>query len=170
MNQPRKILIAGIGSAHGDDQAGWLVAEHLAARIRDCGDIKIRKAMIPLDLLDWLDGVDILHVCDACEMTPCPEKLHRFTWVAAQWMKSDQCREADIHVRLRSPGSGGSHDFGLIEVLRLAAETRQLPQQVIIWAVEGLDFNPEGTISSFARIAAGQAADAIFNDLRIHDA
>ena len=115
MSQSGKILVVGLGSAHGDDQAGWLVAEQLLKKVsvlkkvsgtfeasegqveslmRESSrhlfqHVDVRRAMIPLDVLDWLEGVSILHLCDACETTDSHEKLMRFTWNAGRLVHSD---------------------------------------------------------------------------------
>ena len=63
--RPFRTLVAGIGSPHGDDQAGWLVADRLTRELhRD--DVAVRKATSPTELLNWLDGTERLIVCDAC--------------------------------------------------------------------------------------------------------
>ena len=33
MNRSGKVLVVGLGSAHGDDQAGWLVAEQVLKKV-----------------------------------------------------------------------------------------------------------------------------------------
>jgi hydrogenase maturation protease len=166
MTQSSKVLVAGLGSAHGDDQAGWLAAEKLAAQFRDDQDVIVRKAAIPLDVLDWLEGIEILHVCDACEATHGHSKLHRFTWVAGQLVHADNSIDSDRHATLRTLRSAGSHDFGLPDVLRLAAEIRQLPQQVVIWAIEGTGFQPEDTMTDETRSEVSRAVVEILKELR----
>lgn len=166
MNLPRKVLIAGIGSAHGDDQAGWLVAEHLAATLRDCCNITVRKAMIPLDLLDWLDGVDVLHVCDACEKDGNPNHVERFEWNPGTILSSSPELHLPVEHAIGSFRNPGSHDFGITEVLRLASELRKLPSSVIIWAVDGQCFRPGDQICAMTRSAAMQVASCIMAELR----
>lgn len=167
MSQSERILVAGLGSAHGDDQAGWLVAENLAFQCRDYQDVSVRKASIPLDLLDWLEGIKILHVCDACETTHGQQKLHRFTWGAGQLVNSIESTDSDMYATLPSLRRRGSHDFGLPDVLRLAAETQQLPELVIIWTIEGTAFEPGNVMNDETRTSATQVVKAIMNDLRI---
>ncbi len=166
MNQSGKILIAGIGSAHGDDQAGWLVAEQLAAGFQDCCNITVRKAMIPLDLLDWLDGVDVLHVCDACEKVQNQIHVDRFVWNPSTIVSSTPELDFPVEHAIRSLRHHGSHDFGITEVLRLASELRKLPASVIIWAVDGRCFRPGDQMCAMTRSAAMQAASCIMGELR----
>ena len=47
----RPTLVVGVGSHHGDDQAGWLVADLLAASASE--DVAVRKAKTPAEILDW---------------------------------------------------------------------------------------------------------------------
>ena len=58
-------LVVGLGSFHGDDQAGWLVIDSLWALgypVRSA-----RKATHPADLLDDLPAGRPLTVCDAVQ-------------------------------------------------------------------------------------------------------
>ncbi len=109
MSHTGKVLVAGLGSAHGDDQAGWLVAEQVLKNVSGTLEaseaqdengmsessrhlfqhVVVRRAIIPLDVLDWLEGVSILHVCDAFEATQSHGKLHRFTWEAGHLVDAD---------------------------------------------------------------------------------
>ncbi len=56
-------LVAGLGSPHGDDQLGWLVIDELL-RSRIPG-VAVRKLATPHELLDHLQDVAELIVCDA---------------------------------------------------------------------------------------------------------
>ncbi|MEQ9407428.1 MAG: hydrogenase maturation protease [Fuerstiella sp.] len=188
MSAASKVLIAGIGSMFGDDQAGWIVAGRLGDGIapsgrlsknsrrsgrtghdhadvpgpaqklsepdRSCGrtpessvpvadrpvfqrpDVDVRLATVPLDLLDWLEGVQILHVVDACRSDHPAGTIHRLAW--------SDCRAMMDNTSPEQPGLdlGGqsTHDFGLADVLRLAEQTRRLPAEVIVWAIDGKNF------------------------------
>ena len=114
------VLTVGIGSPHGDDQAGWLVAERLAADPQH-HRIAIRQAASPAELLDWLDGVDCLIVCDACRGLGRVGALRRWTWPARA---------------LADASWSGSHDFSLTTALQLAERLGRLPPRVVIWSVE----------------------------------
>ncbi|MBC7966679.1 MAG: hypothetical protein H7Z17_12245 [Fuerstia sp.] len=129
--------------------------------------VVVRRAMIPLDVLDWLDGVSILHVCDAFQATQHHRKLHRFTWDAGQLADPDNLDESGVRSALKSLRGQGSHDFGLPDVLRLAEKTGVLPKQVIIWAIEGNCFQPEDVISDETRETALQAVNEIAAELSV---
>jgi Ni,Fe-hydrogenase maturation factor len=157
--------------------------EKLASQCQKEPDIMVRRASIPLDLLDWLEGVDVLHICDACESTETHATLHRFAYRAETDELASGGREAPdsctlnavdqgafiprSSLNLNSLRSRGTHDFGLPEVLRLAEATNLLPERIIIWALPGTSFLPESTSSLKIQAAAMAAANAIIHELRL---
>ncbi|HVC94718.1 MAG TPA: hydrogenase maturation protease [Pirellulales bacterium] len=116
----RRTLIVGLGSPHGDDQLGWRVTERLALELAS-SDVDVRTARSAGDLLDWLDGLERLIVCDACENQGSPGTLHCWNWPAAE---------------LCLARASSSHDLGLASTLALADELGRLPGEVTIVAVE----------------------------------
>jgi hydrogenase maturation protease len=139
-------LFVGIGSPHGDDQAGWFVADHLRRQVNSLSDVLVRRAIVPMDLLDWLDGVDHLHLCDACQSGAAPGKLLRWQWTGAHDRSSDEDAPGPFH-GLSALRSTGSHDCGLGQTLLLAERLRRLPSQVTVWGIEGRRFEPHQSVS-----------------------
>jgi len=140
----RRVLLVGIGSPHGDDQAGWLIAERLRDRVEI--DVEVKQASTPSHLLDWLDKVDRLIVCDACldrrqkdadrQNAQKPgEEPRAFRW---EWPTPEVSR-------LRS---AGSHAFGLPEVLQLAERLGRLPASVTVFGIPGAMFDSFSGLSS----------------------
>lgn len=121
-------LLVGIGSEHGGDQLGWQVARAIAPL--ELAGLEVRIAAKPFDLLDWLGNCKSLHVCDAClDATGDADRssgetkrgrIHRWEW-------------PDLPVEPLS--WSGTHDFGLVGALQLAAELAWLPPQVIVWGM-----------------------------------
>ena len=150
-----RTLIVGIGSPHGDDQIGWRVAEALRSAVSPA--IEVREASTPSQLLDWLEGVDRLIVCDACQARRrAPDgsagdtlSVHRWQWPTLQ---------------VSTLRSAGSHSFGLPQVLQLAERLGRLPQEVIVFGVEGRQFEAfasrspdvESLISNTVQVIAGE--------------
>jgi hydrogenase maturation protease len=117
--------ILGIGSPHGDDQAGWRVIDDL----RDCQPCAATRRAIetPLQLIECLDGCRQLILIDACRLGDAPGTLTRWTWP-----------EPGIQ-----PLAGHStHGWGLTEALQLAHILRRLPEKVILYTVEVGDCRP----------------------------
>jgi hydrogenase maturation protease len=145
-------LFVGLGSAYGDDQIGWRVAERLAASIEETA-VSIRIARSPGDLLDWLEGVDRLIVCDACENVSLPGTILRLRWPNAQ---------------LATLCSSSSHDLGLADVLALAEQLCRLPKEVIIWCAQGETSIPGSALSASGQAAVTRLVDKISLELGVH--
>ncbi|HUY93316.1 MAG TPA: hydrogenase maturation protease [Pirellulales bacterium] len=140
-------LVVGLGSAHGDDRLGWLVAQHLGASITDDATT-IRVARSPADLFVWLDGIESLMICDACENLGSPGAIHCWRW-------PDVPRGA-----LRA---AGTHDLGLGAVLELAEHLHLLPAETLIWCVETETPQPGAPISAAIEVEAIRAAQMILS-------
>lgn len=152
MSTPRTLII-GIGSPHGDDQVGWWVADKLRATAHDC-DLIVRKAKSPVDLLDWIDGVDRLMLCDACQGLGEIGASRRWTWP---------------EVALQDVAWSGTHDLSLPAVLALAQRLRRLPDDVVVWAIQG-DASPTvDSVSSQIAAAATEVVQQIKRELGVEN-
>jgi hydrogenase maturation protease len=165
MSTPEKILIVGVGSAHGDDQAGWLVADELTRRIPDRGLINVRKASVPLDLLDWLENVNVLHLIDAYDVAGCPENLRKFRWLNGQMIC--QSDNASAESALNQQSARSSHGFSVPDVLRLAESTGMLPETTVIWAIPGSNFQTGDRMSEQCQNNICKAATQIVAELSV---
>lgn len=66
MSRTPNSLVVGIGSSHGADTIGWQVARWLERESTAHWDVKL--ALVPSDLLDWLDGRPALTLIDAARL------------------------------------------------------------------------------------------------------
>jgi hydrogenase maturation protease len=142
-------LIVGLGSAHGDDQFGWRVAEQLASAPA-MENLIVRKARSPAELLDWLAGIERLIVCDACQSLGSPGRVHRWFWPEAE---------------LSTVGSSGSHDLSLPSALALAHELGQLPPFVLIVAAEERRHGAAGEPSPEVAAAVPRTVELILREV-----
>lgn len=150
-----RTLIVGIGSPHGDDQIGWRVADSLRSAVSP--EVEVREASTPSQLLDWLDGVDRLIVCDACQvrrrfpddLTDSTLSVHRWQWPTLQ---------------VSMLRSAGSHSFGLPQVLQLAERLGRLPQEVIVFGIEGRQFDAFASLSPDVEKLIDQLVSEIANE------
>jgi hydrogenase maturation protease len=127
------ILVVGVGSPHGDDQLGWLVAKELAdRRLNHC---QVRIAATPLHLLDWIEECNLLYIVDACHGGGPAGRTYRWSW---------PCPEIQLG------RWSGTHDFNLSGALALAEQLGRLPQQVVVWAVEGRNSQLDDSLSKDA--------------------
>lgn len=142
-------LLVGIGSPHGDDSVGWEIARQVARRTGDA--LLVRCARTPVELLDWLDEIDTLDVCDALASEAPVGSIGCWQWPT----------DAIEHAPFR-----GSHDLSLPAVLTLAENLGRLPARVRIWGVE---IDPEKTsdaLSPEAAAAVPLIVDRIFGVLQ----
>jgi hydrogenase maturation protease len=146
MTAPLQVLIVGIGSPHGDDQAGWLVADALQRSLNHfhrphlaCG---VKKAVVPLDLLHWLEHVDVLILCDACQSDAPAGHIQQFPLTNSTTGRlhntlpdSDAC------------STRATHGFDLIQVLQLIQITSGRLPNTTLWVISGTSFSPGSAIS-----------------------
>jgi|GEM_PF-3564707 hydrogenase maturation protease len=105
-------VIVGVGSPHGFDDVGWTVVDRLKMRRRD--DTKYLKVANPVDVLDYLGECDELILIDA---------VYDLTAKAIQcWIWPNRMIEDGAY--------GGSHGFGVVQMLELASELQLLPKTV----------------------------------------
>jgi hydrogenase maturation protease len=146
------VQVVGLGSPHGDDQLGWLVADALARRIesaRICG-VASRCAGSPAQVLDWLEGSRRLVLVDACTGLTAAGQVVHCRWPAVSF----DC--------LRG---GGSHNFTVWQTLELAARLQALPPQIDVWCVEGTQFAAGQPLSEAMSRAVAPTAEAIWQTL-----
>jgi hydrogenase maturation protease len=115
------------------------------------GQVAVRKAGSPVDVLDWIEGIERLLICDACCGGGPPGFTYRWSW-------PDRAIE-----RTRS---SGSHDLGLAGVLKLAHRLQRLPQVVVVWGVEADTLKPQDDLSASVTARLPGIVDTIWSDLR----
>jgi hydrogenase maturation protease len=144
-------LFVGMGSQHGDDRAGWMVAEALAPRAKLLA--VVRQAAAPADIFDWLDGVEFLAICDACQgIGPVG------TWRRWESLPSD----------FPSVRAQCSHEIGLPEVLQLAERLGTLPGKVLVWGLEIGETDPAQPASRDVAAAVPAIVEDVLRVLTAH--
>lgn len=138
-------FIVGLGSHHGDDQAGWLVLERL--RERHFPLTQMMRLQHPVDLLDVSNVEQSLIICDACCGSGDPGSIHLFRW------PSDQ---------LSYQRASGSHDLSLCSVMELGQQLGCFPKTADIWALEVEACSAGSEPSNPVRCAAMRLADRIW--------
>jgi hydrogenase maturation protease len=143
-------LLVGLGSPHGNDQIGWLVAGRVARRRP--AKVVVRLARSPADLCDWTDGFQRLVVCDACRGNGQPGTVYRLRW---PW---------DEELPLGWPDT---HRMPLGAVLELLSALSRLPPMVAVWGIEiGPDAaEPADAAPSWLAATAQQVAERLIEEL-----
>ncbi len=113
------IVVAGFGSPHGDDQAGWQVIALLGRR----PDLPARLAKISegTQLIDELEGCRRLIVVDACRGGPQIGAITRLDWPDP---------------RVRQFHNHSTHGVGLCNALELAERLGRMPPNVDVFGIE----------------------------------
>lgn len=151
--KPTATLIVGVGSPHGDDRAGWEMLRHLQP-LGFPPQCRIRAASSPLEILDWIDGIQRLILCDACRDGGPPGQIRRFVWPAR---------------RLLQTSWSGSHDFSLVATLELAQRLQRLPPAVTLYGVVAQDAAPLAPLSAAVRQALPRLAQRIAAEMGAAD-
>ena len=138
----------GLGSAHGDDQVGWLIVDAIAAEAETLtAPVTVRHLKSPIDLVHDLEGCDRVVICDACRTESPLGTLHRWEWPTSE---------------IAATRAAGSHDFSLPDTFNLAAQLGRLPQAVVVWGIDGVNFSGGAEMSPELRNLIPQLARQIF--------
>lgn len=165
MTAPLQVLIVGIGSPHGDDQAGWLVADALQLSLNQLHhpDLSccVKKAVVPLDLLHWLENVDELILCDACQSDAPAGHIRQLPLTDSTTGRlHNNLPDSDAR------STEATHGFGLIQVLQLIQITTGRLPDTTLWVISGTSFSPGSAISDPVLLAIAQLELEILSLLR----
>jgi hydrogenase maturation protease len=136
----RPLLVAGLGSPHGDDQLGWVVIDRLRPRLP--AGVSTSKVLGGLELLECLEGQDEVIVVDASAPAGRPGTIRSFDW---------PCRDLAEGTLL------STHGLGLITAVQMAEALGWLPHRVCIIAVEARQISPAAPLSG----AVAQQIDVV---------
>lgn len=151
MTAPRTLVI-GVGHPdRGDDAAGRIVAERLAA-IAPAG-----VRVVPTDgeagkLIDLLGQADRVVIVDAGLSGAAPGTIHRLDAAAGSMP--------------RPMFAMSSHAIGLVESIELARTLGTLPARCIVLAIEAQSFDLGAGVSPPVMEAIGRAVEAVLGELR----
>lgn len=142
-------LIAGVGSPHGDDRAGWLVIEALhRLGYPTSRAVRLRH---PTDLWTFAAEETSLWLCDAGVGPAAPGTIAHGRW-------PDQPLPHD------RPHS--SHDLPLRDVLELLRQVSARPLQAEIWIIVGHQWSPGSEPGAGVCRAATRLADMLWQRAR----
>ena len=153
---PRTGLVIGLGQPdRGDDAVGPEVARHVATLA--VPHVRVVEHEDPTDLLDAWEGHDTVVLVDAVSSGAVPGTLHVLDAGAAGVVVGGAA--------WRATGRGGTHGWGIGEVVALARALGRLPQRLVILGVEAEQFDHGAPLSAPVRDAVPQAAAAVLSAL-----
>ena len=121
---PDVTKVIGIGSHHGDDVAGWVVADRLRHRANLTAEVVlIRDAA---SMLDHLPGCDRLILIDSCISGDTPGAVKRLEWPGA---------------RLQTRWGTSTHGLSVCDALQLAEQLGRCPKEIVIFGIEAESFS-----------------------------
>jgi hydrogenase maturation protease len=150
MSRQRSIVVIGLGNPDcGDDGIGPLVARAVSEHATGVRVIERRGDALAL-MEDWAGAQSVVLV-DAAAAVSEPGRIHRI----------DLAREE----LPRDLSLSSTHAFGVADAIALASALRRLPQQLIVYAVEGENFAPGDPMSRAVAAAAEDVTARILKEL-----
>jgi hydrogenase maturation protease len=124
-------LVVGLGSPHGDDQIGWIVARSVQARCRGLAEVVILES--PINLLHRIETCSRLIVIDAFQADGPVGELKRWNWPTEQ---------------IAAIKAAGTHSISLPDVLQMGERLHLLPDAVVVWGIGGRSFGSGNYLST----------------------
>ncbi|KOV53566.1 hydrogenase maturation protease [Streptomyces sp. AS58] len=147
-----RIVVIGVGNPlRGDDGVGPETVEALRGRVPDDIVLTVSDGE-PARMLDLWRGADTVFVVEALRTRPArPGELHTLTAADA----------AD-----RTAATASTHALGLGECLALAEALGQLPQRLVVHAMEVADVALGAPLSEAVRSALPELIDRVAASVR----
>lgn len=147
------VTIVGIGNLfRGDDGAGLAVAREI--RARQPGLRVIERSGNLLDLFDAIENESAVIIIDAVSTGAPAGSVFRWD-ASAQALPS-----AAMH--------GSTHGFGVAEAIELARARNKLPATVLVWGIEGTNFEPAVSLSADVAAAIPLVAERVIQEAICH--
>jgi len=126
MTQSLKTLVIGVGNTYRhDDAAGLMVARRLKEQALSSCEVR-EQAGEGTILMNLWKGAERVFVVDAVQSGTVPGTIHHFN--------------ASLHPLPAPIFRDSTHAFGLIEAVELSRALRQLPSNLVIYGIEGKNF------------------------------
>ncbi len=144
-----ELVVAGFGSPHGDDQAGW----KLIARLSRRSELPVRLVCVRegTQLIPELTDCNKLIVVDACRGQELVGTISRFCWPDPQ---------------IRQHHDRSTHEIGLSSALELATQLGKLPAEVVVFGIEIANEEAVGGISGEVLKAVEELEEVIVGEIR----
>jgi hydrogenase maturation protease len=140
-------LIVGLGSPHGDDQAGWIVVDRVKAMGAGLNAMKVSSVA---EILLLLEGQPHLIIVDAAAPANRPGRVQILQWPFDE---------------INGASAWSSHGIELADTLQLAGVLGNLPQSVTIATVEALEVRPDGSVSKAVEHGIERLVDSILKSI-----
>ena len=148
------VVVIGVGnSLRHDDAAGLEAVRRLRGRGCDAEIALCEHEGETLGLLERWQNARAVVLVDAIHSGATPGTIHRL----------DASAEP---IGARLPGSSSTHALGVGEAIELARELRRLPARVVLYGVEGRNFEAGSGLSPEVAATIDALADAVHGEAR----
>jgi len=146
-------MVIGLGNPdRGDDGVGALVVDALRGRLPDGVEAMIRTGDMLALVDDWA-GADAVICIDAAAPSGAPGRIHRI--------------DGHAGALLPEPGLASSHAFGLAEAIALASVLGSAPASLIVYAVEGTNFDGGAPLSAAVAGVVEDVAERVLAEVTL---
>jgi hydrogenase maturation protease len=148
---PSLVLVIGVGNDYaGDDAVGRIVARRLTAL--NGGNIRVvEESGEGAELIEIWRGADFVIVIDAVSSGGAPGTIHCFD-TAVQPIPAKFFHHS-------------THAFSLAEAIGLARALKQLPNKLVVYGIEGKNFESGAELSMEAEAAVDEVIGRIREEL-----
>jgi hydrogenase maturation protease len=146
------VVVIGVGNVlRGDDGAGLIAAERIGERVPE-GVRVVLCEQEPSRLIDAWQGAWAAAIVDAVSSGAEPGALHRFD-ASAEPVPAQTFRSS-------------THAFGVGEAIELARALGRLPNRVVVYGVEGVEFQPGADLTPAVDAALRDVVEAVVEDVQ----
>jgi hydrogenase maturation protease len=146
------IVVMGVGNAQRcDDAAGLLVARGVRARAGRDDVAVLERSGEATSLMQAWDGARAVIIADAVRSGAAPGTVHRLDAVAESI--------PDSFLRC------STHSFGVADAIELGRALGQLPPYLVVYGVEGQDFDHGEELSAEVAAALPRVIDRILAEI-----
>jgi len=148
---PRQILIIGLGNDYrGDDAVGRALARRLQAIAGDNVRV-LEESGEGVALIESWKGGDFVILIDAVHSGAAAGTIHRF--------------DAELQPVPGSFFHYSTHAFSVAEAVELARALNQLPPRLIVYGIEGKNFDSRVGLSPEVKVAAEEVFRMVKEEL-----
>jgi len=174
MPRQSKPVVIGIGNSYrSDDSAGLVAARLLRPQLPNCSVLEHDGE--GTSLMELWTGEDCVLVIDATRGAAAPGSITRFDvtldGTSNLILDLTGIKVTRNIIRCALPAAmfhGSTHAFSLPEAIELSRTLSRLPHQLIIYGVEGQDFQPGTNLSPAVKVAVNRVVKEVIEEVS-HD-
>ncbi len=150
-NKKKQLLIIGVGNRYRqDDGVGPALVQRLKKKLGPSADL-VEKSGEGAELMETWKNYNAVYLIDAVSSKKKPGTIHRFD-AAKEKLPQDFFHYS-------------THAFSVAEAVELARALNELPPRLIIYGIEGKNFNSGQGLSKEAKKALTQVEQSLLQEI-----